>query len=85
MKPGERSHTNNGPGGIDYHVHEDCEAFLIIQGSGSMQLNGSIHPLTVGDIVVIEPAEDHHICSDPDNPIVTLWCHAGPERHRNQQ
>ena len=35
--PGARSHTNDGPDGRDFHVHEDCEAFVILQGKGTIE------------------------------------------------
>ena len=84
-RPGERSHTSDGPGGRDYHVHGDCEAFLILQGKGSIEINRTFTPVATGDIIVVEPGEDHHLHSSEDDPIVTLWCHAGPVRHKNQQ
>lgn len=83
-KRGERSHTNDGPEGRDYHVHGDCEAFLIMQGTGTMELNGEFIPVTTGDIVIVEQGEDHHLISSEDDPIVTVWCHAGANRHKNQ-
>lgn len=83
-RPGERSHTNDGPGGIDFHTHEDREAFIIIQGSGVMEVDGKEHLVTTGDIVIIESGEDHHLRSSEDDPIVTLWCHAGADRHPDQ-
>lgn len=83
--PGSRSHTKDGPDGRDYHVHKDCEAFIIFQGSGQMELDGTLHPVAVGDVIVIEPGEDHHLISSAEDPIVTLWCHAGSERHPNQK
>lgn len=82
--PGERSHTNNGPGGRDYHVHSDREAFIILQGCGVMEVDGDKHQVQMGDIIIIEPGEDHHLCSSEAEPIVVLWCHAGSERHPNQ-
>ncbi len=84
-RPGERSHTNDGPGGKDYHVHPDREAFIILQGSGIMEVDGNEHPIATGDVVIIEPGEDHHLRSSESDPIVTIWCHAGPERHKNQR
>lgn len=83
-KPGNRSHTNDGPEGKDYHVHKDCEVFIIIQGKGSIEINKTLYPIKTGDIIVAEPGEDHHIISGTEDPIVTLWCHGGPERHKNQ-
>jgi len=81
---GERSHTNDGPDGRDYHIHGDREAFIILQGTGTMEIGGEHHPVEAGDIVIVEPGEDHHLCSSGEDPIVTLWCHAGPNRHHKQ-
>ncbi|CAN7419573.1 cupin domain-containing protein [Paenibacillus sp. LjRoot56] len=87
-KPGARAHTNDGPGGIDYHVHEDCEAFLIMQGKGEVEIKEQagliMHPVKTGDVVIIEPGEDHHLISSVEDPIVVVWFHAGPSRNKNQ-
>jgi mannose-6-phosphate isomerase-like protein (cupin superfamily) len=76
-KPGERSHAAEGHA----HVHDDCEVFVILQGKGEMEINGRRHPVTTGDIIVVEPGEDHHLIADLDDPCINLWCHAGPGRH----
>lgn len=81
---GDRSHTNDGPDGKDYHVHRDREAFIILQGTGTMEIDGQHHPVASGDIIIVEPGEDHHLCSSEEDPIVTVWCHAGENRHHNQ-
>lgn len=73
--PGQRSHTNDGPGGIDYHIHDDCEVFIILQGQGKLELDHQIYPLVMGDVVIIEPGEDHHLIGANDNPLVTLYFH----------
>lgn len=80
MEPGQRSHSNDGPDGRDYHVHEDCEAFLVLDGQGLIEVNKVIYPIQVGEIIIIEPGEDHHLISE-SNHLVTLWCHAGPLPH----
>lgn len=77
MEPGQRSHTNDGPDGRDYHVHEDCEAFVIIEGEGFVEVNKVLHPIKAGDVIIIEPGEDHHLIAGKENQLVTLWCHAG--------
>lgn len=83
--PNVRTHTNDGPGGSDVHVHEDdCEAFVILQGKAIMELNGVKHPMVTGDVFIVEPGEDHHLISDPEDPCVSLWLHAGPRRHPDQ-
>ena len=84
-KPGERTHTNDGPGGIDQHIHDDDrEAFVILQGKAVMEIDGERLPLVTGDIIVIEPGEDHHLVSDEDDPCINLWLHAGDTRHQDQ-
>ena len=83
--PRVRTHTSNGPGGRDWHVHEDDpEVFVILQGRATMELNGELHPMVPGDIFIVEPGEDHHLISDPVDPCVNLWLHAGPNRHPAQ-
>lgn len=81
---GERSHTNDGPDWRAYHVHADREAFIILQGNGVMVVDDKRHEVRTGDIIIIEPSEDHHLCSSMEEPIVVLWCNAGPERHPDQ-
>ena len=77
-RPGERTHTNDGPGGVDRHVHEkEPEAFIILQGKGAMEINGVRHPVVTGDIIIVEPGEDHHLIADKEEPCVNVWLHAG--------
>lgn len=83
--PGLRTHSHDGPGGSDLHVHDDCEVFIILQGRAQMELDGKLHQLTTGDVVVVEPGEDHHLISDAEDPCVNLWLQAGSRRHPDQQ
>jgi len=83
--PGLRTHTNDAPDGRDRHVHQDeHEAFVLLQGKATMELNGEMHPMVTGDVFVVEPGEDHHLISDPVDPCINLWLHAGPVRHPDQ-
>ena len=84
--PGLRTHSNDGPGGLDRHVHEDDhEAFVLLQGKAIMEVDGEAHPMVTGDVFIIEPGEDHHLISDEEDPCINLWLHAGPERHPDQR
>ncbi len=85
-KPGFRTHTDDGPDGEDLHVHEDDrEAFVILQGKARMEIDGEFHDMVPGDIIVVEPGEDHHLISDEDDPCINLWLHAGDRRHPEQR
>ena len=74
-KPGERSH-----GDEERHVHEDCEIFVILQGRGTLEVEGVEHALTTGDVAIVEPGESHHLSADEDDPCVNLWLHAADAR-----
>jgi quercetin dioxygenase-like cupin family protein len=83
--PGQRTHSHDGPGGTDVHIHrDDHEVFVILQGKAMMELNGVMHPMVTGDVFVVEPGEDHHLISDAHDPCINLWLHAGDTRHPDQ-
>ena len=42
-------------------------------------VDGVEHPFEAGDIVVIEPGEEHHIVADEEDPIVNIWLHIRAE------
>ncbi len=69
--PGQVTHPGR-------HVHEDDEeAFIIFQGRGEIEVDGTRHPIAAGDVLIVEPGEDHHLISSEDDPLVTLYLHAG--------
>lgn len=77
--PGFRVHAEE-----EKHTHPDCEVFCILQGKGLLEIEGRLEPLQAGDIVVIEPGENHHLISDEKEPIVNLWLHANDVGHPKQ-
>ena len=82
--PGSRTHDHDAPDGSDRHVHDECEVFILLQGRATMQIDGVGHPMTTGDVIVVEPGEDHHLVSDENDPCINLWLHAGDRRHPDQ-
>ncbi len=66
--PGERSHPEGGP-----HVHTTPELFWILQGSGHLDIDGKAVPFESGDILWIDPGEDHHVVSGGELPLVSVW------------
>ncbi|NQT93043.1 MAG: cupin domain-containing protein [Lentisphaerae bacterium] len=88
-KPGHRSHdvgcTCPSCDGNGRHVHtDDCEVFILLQGKARMEIDGDVHDMVTGDVVVCEPGEDHHIVSDENDPCVNLFLHASDSRHKDQ-
>ena len=67
------------------HVHEDREVFCIMQGQGVIEIDGRVEPVHAGEILVIEPGEDHHLIGDPEHPMINCWFHCADERHPAQQ
>jgi len=53
------------------------EVFVFIQGKGVVPVDGVDHPVRTGDLVVVEPGEDHHLRSSGDAPLVCAWCLMG--------
>ena len=66
--PGERSHPEEGR-----HAHDTPELFWILQGSGHLELDGTQVPFESGDILWIDPGEDHHVVSGGTIPLVSVW------------
>ena len=83
--PGFRTHDHDGPGGADLHVHDGCEVFLILQGRAVMEVDGESHPLQTGDVMIIEPGEDHHLIADEQDPCINVWLEAADHRHPDQE
>lgn len=66
-----RTHDEPGP-----HVHTVPEVFCIVAGSGVVELNGTREtPFTAGDVLIIDPGEDHHLISTGPEPLVFTWLH----------
>ena len=58
------------------HVHTVPEIFCIVQGSGTIEIDGTDGGrFTAGDLLIIDPGEDHHLISDGDVPLVFTWMH----------
>ncbi len=76
--PGHRTHPEGE------HRHEGYEIFCIAQGQGLIEINGVTQPTHAGDVLVIEPGEDHHIIGDPAHPIVNFWFEPNDQGHADQ-
>ena len=68
-----------------YHIHGNAEIFCIMQGQGVIEIDGRREPVHAGEVLVIEPGEEHHLVGDPEHPIVNLWFHCADEPHLSQQ
>ena len=78
--PGARTHD-----GETRHTHADHEVFCILAGRGWIEIEGRREPIAAGDVLVIEPGEDHHVVGDPRSPIANLWFHASADGHPAQR
>ncbi len=67
FKPGETAHPEA------VHVHDTPEVFIFIQGQGVIPIDGVDYPVKTGDVVIVEPGEDHHTRSSVDDPLVSAW------------
>jgi quercetin dioxygenase-like cupin family protein len=78
-KPGMRTH--------DYaeERHDYYEVFAVMQGRGWIEIDGIREPIHAGEVLIIEPGDEHHVVGDPAHPIVNLWFDLGSEPHENQR
>lgn len=60
----------------DYHAHKDQEVFVALQGRALLTVNGESQQMEAGDVVVIDPGEDHQLVADRHDPLVVMWFHA---------
>jgi quercetin dioxygenase-like cupin family protein len=50
-----------------------------LQGKGKLIVDGVEHDFAMGEIVIIEPGENHELIrhpADESDPLVNLWLHA---------
>ncbi len=76
--PGGRTH----PEGDHRHDHE--EVFCIMQGQGRLWIDGREEPIHAGDVLVVEPGEEHYIYADPETPTINCWFRADDAGHPRQ-
>lgn len=56
------------------HAHADmAEVFLVTGGSGTITVDGQVHPLAAGACVAVEPGEVHEIAATGAEPLVLVY------------
>ncbi|HLL69410.1 MAG TPA: cupin domain-containing protein [Micromonosporaceae bacterium] len=74
IDPGTRSHPEGR------HVHPDPEVFLILAGQGRISIDDHAQPFAAGDVLIVEPGEDHHLEATGPEAVVVSWLHLQPEQ-----
>jgi len=58
------------PDGEAYHYHDFHEYYVILQGRGTLLVEGRETPLTAGTVVMVEPGERHRVARvDPNEGV----------------
>jgi gentisate 1,2-dioxygenase len=61
------------------HSHEAEEIAMVLAGAGSVEIDGVMHPVRKGTILLTPSGAGHITHSDPgDEPLVILWFYAPP-------
>jgi len=65
------AHTTLLPGcGIGFHIHNgDSELYYIYSGEGEYNDNGTIVPISAGDVTITAPGEGHGIKNTGSEPL----------------
>ncbi|MDQ3824064.1 MAG: cupin domain-containing protein [Actinomycetota bacterium] len=67
-------HTTSAP-----HDHDENELFFILEGRGSMRIDGEVRPVKPGDMVFIPPFHEHALTNEGDTRLLflTIWWGGG--------
>ncbi len=66
------------------HYHRLSEEFyFILEGNGTMEIDGESKPVTIGDAILIPPGAWHQITADAQSPLKLLCCCAPPYSHED--
>lgn len=64
------------------HYHRQSEEiYLILEGSGRMELDGEVRPVGPGDAILIPPGSWHQITAGSEGEIRLLCCCSPPYSH----
>jgi mannose-6-phosphate isomerase-like protein (cupin superfamily) len=66
-----------------HHHRESEEIYYLLEGRGTMELDGRTAPVGPGDAILIPPGARHQITADTDADIRLLCCCAPPYRHED--
>jgi quercetin dioxygenase-like cupin family protein len=76
--PGGRTHPEGE------HRHDGHEVFCLLQGKGEIWVDGRREPIHAGDVLVIEPGEEHYVYADAETPTINLYFRADDAGHPRQ-
>lgn len=60
------------------HSHAAEEVAVIISGSGGVDIDGDVYPVSVGTVLVTPADSTHTTFADDSGPLVVLWFYAPP-------
>jgi mannose-6-phosphate isomerase-like protein (cupin superfamily) len=81
LRFGDLPHLTNfsqarfAPGQIaSAHAHQDmCEVFFVEAGMGTIAINGTLYPLTVGTCIAVEVGEMHEVINTGETELVLTY------------
>lgn len=60
------------------HSHEAEEVAVFLSGSGGVEIDGEVYPVSEGTVLVTPANSTHATFSDENGPLVVLWFYAPP-------
>ncbi len=64
---------------VDFHLHDQCELFLLLSGGVRYFIEKSAYELVPGDILLIRPGEIHKAAFTSDETYERVVCHFPPD------
>ena len=51
------------------HTHEGVEAFYVLEGNGTIEIEGESHPLGPNEAVLLDPTKNHGLVNTGSTPM----------------
>ena len=64
------------------HHHLSEEVAVVLSGSGNVEIDGEVHPVTEGTVLVTPSNSTHVTTADESGPLVILWFYSPPGSER---
>ena len=72
-----------GQSTVRHHHKVTEEIYYLVEGHGTMEVDGEVREVAAGDAILIPPGAWHQITASPDGPLRLLCACAPPYRHED--
>ncbi|MBM9595427.1 cupin domain-containing protein [Roseitranquillus sediminis] len=67
---------------IGLHFHDCEESVMVIEGTGTVEIDGTRHEMRTGDVTWVPPGVPHRFLNETDAPMAIFWTYASADATR---